>query len=285
MGNSLDPSLPNQWAATMQYNQNQIVQAFPAWSSGTTYTVGQTINYTVDGNTYSSLTNSNTNHIPSATIGTSWALMPVLALTWPTTPTTTSTLMTFPASQSSPVIEWLPATVYGIGSFVMFDGTEYVSLIAVNTGKMPNAVGSTSWAAVSNGTLYMSLINLNMNNNPASTPANWSALTTYAIGNVVAGSDGFNYTSRVNSNLNNNPANNANPTDWTQGAFTAWTTSFIQGGGNQQWLQVGGSSFPVGVGLTPTDITYPLNAGPSSQSQTRKRISLAIVFWLFSRKR
>jgi hypothetical protein len=52
----------------------------------------------------------------------------------------------------------------------------------------------------------------------AVTPASWSSLTSYSINNIVAGSDGYVYTSLVNSNLNNNPASNANPADWSKGA-------------------------------------------------------------------
>ena len=56
--NAVDPSLPNQWSITTTYFQNQIVQVFPAWSGGTSYSQGQTVLYT-DGNVYASLTNGN----------------------------------------------------------------------------------------------------------------------------------------------------------------------------------------------------------------------------------
>lgn len=268
-GNVLDPSLPNQWNATTTYFKNQVVQSFPAWSSLTTYSQGQTITYT-DGNTYTSLINSNLNNIPPNTINTDWALMPVLSLQSVQVPANPQTSAT-PISplQTSPVYEWASSQSYSIGNFVMFDGNEYVSLVNNNIGNYPNAAASTSWAEVTNGTLYMSLIDLNTNNAPASnSPAAWSGSTSYSIGNQVTASDGLTYTSKINSNLNNNPAGNAFPSDWTQGPLTAWTTTFTQGGGNQQWLQIGGTAFPSGVSVGTPNIVYPLGTGPATDLST-----------------
>src|SRR5580704_14810728 len=76
--NALDPSLPNQWAATTQYMQNDVVQQFPAWAVGTTYAAGATVIYT-DGNTYSSVTSGNVGHIPPSS-SSNWWPVPVLIL-------------------------------------------------------------------------------------------------------------------------------------------------------------------------------------------------------------
>lgn len=277
-GNALDPSLPNIWSESQTYNLNQVVQTFPNWSSGTSYSAGSTVLYT-DGNYYSSLTNSNLDNIPASTVGTEWALMPTLIIT-PSGYTVAVGQTELVSTTISPVNEWSAAAVYAIGSYVMFDGNEYVSLVANNTGNAPNAANSTSWAQVSGGTLWMSLFNLNSNNNPTSTPAAWSSATTYSSGNVVAASDGFNYTATsASGNLDQNPANGANPTYWTQDKATAWTSTFTQGGGNQQWLQIGGSAFPAGVGLALPDIVYPLGAGPASDSDT-KNIYMLPAAWL-----
>lgn len=285
-GNGLDPSLPNIWSGSANYQQNQVVQTFPAWSSGTTYSQGQTVLYT-DGNYYSSLINSNHNNIPASTINTDWALMPVLMLQPNAPPPAIGQPQTV-QPQTSPVVEWSAGTwmngvftaqTYSIGSYVMFGGNEYVSLQNNNTGKTPNAANSTYWAEVTGGTLWMSLIKLNINNNPTSTPATWSSVTTYTTGNVVAASDGYNYTATAaGGNLGQNPANNANPTYWTQGGLTAWTSTFTQGGGNQQWTQIGGSQFPYGVGLTTLNLIYPLGAGPSSDQSTRNVFALPANF-------
>jgi hypothetical protein len=44
---------------------------------------------------------------------------------------------------------------------------------------------------------------------------------------------------------------------------------FVQGGGNQQWLQIGGAAFPGGVGLAELNIIYPLGTGPLADDRTR----------------
>lgn len=263
-GNTLDPSLPNLWETGSTYFNGQVVQAFPAWSSATTYSAGQAVTY--NGQTYASITNGNTDNVPLGAPSL-WAPMPTLGLILSSFPSTQSTT---PFSAPSPVIEWDPGIVYWAGVFVMFDGAEYVSLVAPNIGNVPNQADSTAWAAVSGGTLYMSLINLNIGNDPASTPAPWSSATTYAAGNQVSASDGIIYTSKINGNLNNNPANDASPTAWLNtGVLVPWTTSFTGGGGNSQWLQVGGAALGAGgVGVAYAPILYPIGTGPATDNST-----------------
>jgi hypothetical protein len=262
--NALDPSLPNQWSVSTTYFKNDVVQVFAAWSSLTTYAAGQTIKYT-DGNVYASLVAGNLNNIPTATLLTKWALVPVEILPSLPAPTTQPP----PPAITSPVIEWAQTTTYSIGAFVLFNGTEYVSIANNNTGNFPTAAASTFWAAVTLGTNYMSLIDLNYGNSPANAPALWAAGTTYALGNQVGGSDGVIYQSLANGNIGNNPTTDGGVHWSNTGVLNPWTTNFIQGGGNQQWLQIGGSASPSGVGLSELSIVYPLGAGPSTQEATR----------------
>jgi hypothetical protein len=265
-GNAVHPSLPNQWNSSTTYFQNQVVQSFPAWAVGTTYTPGQTVTYT-DGNTYSSLTSGNVGNIPP--LSANWALVPVLSLTSQTVPEVSFNV---PPS-SSPVIEWAQATTYSACAFVMFNGTEYLA-IATSTGQFPDASGSTFWAPLTLGTLYMSLLNLNFGNNPANAPVLWASGTSYSIGNQVGGSDGNIYTSTANSNLNNNPVTDGGA-HWTNtGILNPWTTVFTQGGGNDQWMQIGGAKFPSGVSLSTFNIIYPRGAGPSWQASTKNAFRL-----------
>jgi hypothetical protein len=260
--NAVDPSLPNQWISTTTYYKNQVVQVFPAWAVGTTYSQGQTVNYT-DGNVYSSLTNGNIGHIPPSS-PTFWALVPTLILQTQPVPVTQPIV----PPQSSPVIEWAVGTVYSAGAFVMFNGVEYLSILGNNFGNYPNAAGSTFWIAVTSGTFYMSLIDFNINNNPASAPALWASGVTYVLNNLVGGPDGFIYKSLTNGNVGNNPL--TSPGFWLNtGVLNPWTTAFVGGGGNAMWLLIGGSSFPNGVGLSTMNILYPVGSGPLSQSTTR----------------
>jgi hypothetical protein len=261
-GNALDPSLRNVWSAQAVYFQNNVVIVYPAWAGGTTYAAGATVTYT-DGNTYSSLVAGNVGNAP-ATSPAQWALTPILSLVSQQVPVVTAVQ----PPTASPVIEYASGTVYSLGSFTLFASKEYVSLQSNNTGNQPNLPGSSAyWAQLSGGTLYMSLFDLNANNNPANAPALWASGTSYSIGNTVGGSDGIIYTSLTNANLGNNPANGASPSNWSAGGLLPWTTVFTQGGGNQQWLQIGGASFPAGVALQTLDlVSWPIGSGPLSQT-------------------
>ena len=264
--NPVHPALPNQWSTQTSYFKTQVVQQFPAWASGTTYSQGQSVLYT-DGNVYSSLTNSNHNNIPPSS-ASSWAMQPVLTIGTPLVPVGMFPQPALP--QTTPIAEWAQETTYSIGSFVMFNGSVYVSLVNSNLGAFPNAAASTSWVVTTGGTLYLSLIDVNIGNSPALQPALWAVGTTYASGAVVGElSTGLEYVSQVNSNTGNDPALD-NGTNWkTNNVALPWSPTFVQGGGNQFWLQIGGASFPSGVGLSGITIVYPLSSGPTWQLTTR----------------
>jgi hypothetical protein len=264
-GNTLDPSLPNQWSVSTVYMKNDVVQAFPAWAGGTNYSQGQTVSYT-DGNIYTSITNGNIGNTPS-TSPTKWQQVPIITLASLTVPAV-SAISPVPSS-TTPVAEWNQATTYGLGAIVLFNTKEYVSILANNTGNFPNATGSTFWVAMTGGVSYMSLIDINCGNNPANAPALWASGTTYAINNLVGGSDGIIYKSLGNGNLGNNPITDGGVHWQNTGTLNPWTTVFTQGSGNQQWLQIGGAAFPAGVGLVELNIVYPLGSGPLSQDRTR----------------
>jgi hypothetical protein len=273
-GNTLDPSLPNQWSVSTVYTKNVVVQAFPAWSGGTTYSQGQTVSFT-DGNIYTSLTNANLNNAPN-TSPAQWALVPVITLASLTVPAV-SAVSPVPAF-ATPVAEWNQANTYALGNVVMFNGTEYVSILANNTGNFPSAAGSTFWVAMTGGVLYMSLIDLNLGNNPANAPALFAIGTTYAINALVGASDGVIYKSLSNGNVGHDPTTDAGVHWLNTGVLLPWTTVFTQGAGNQQWRQIGGAAFPSGVGLAELNIVYPLGSGPLSQDRTRNVFRLPAGF-------
>lgn len=176
-GNAVHPALPDQWNVNAVYMTNQVVQRFPNWSSGTTYSQGQGVLYT-DGNVYVSLVNGNLNHIPPSS-GAQWQLMTVLQLGSLTAPAQVPSL-TLP--QSSPIIEWAQGGVYSLGSFVMFNGLVYMSTANSNTGNFPTV---SNWVQVSNGTLYMSTVDLNWGNDPATDAAHWTSSFTQGGGNPL----------------------------------------------------------------------------------------------------
>lgn len=126
---------------------------------------------------------------------------------------------------------------------------------------------------------YMSLIDLSTNQQPNLAPAAWSASTTYTIGQHVYNPvDGVIYSSIGSGNLNNNPATDLG-VHWTNtGVLCPWTTIIPGGTGSLKWLEIGGAEFPFGVGLTTLNITYPIGAGPSSQSSTSNVFRLPAGF-------
>ena len=254
-GNSVHPAIPNQWATNTVFYNNDVVQTFPAWASGTTYSQGQGVSYT-DGNTYVSLVSSNIGNTPSTSTA-KWQLMPVLSLASQSVPITS--LVQLPTS--SPIAEWSYLTTYSAGAFVMFAAKTWLA-IAASTNQLPSAAGSTYWVQVTNGTAYMSLMDLNSGNDPRTTTvAAWSSVTSYSIGNTVTGSNNVIYTSVTNSNLNNDPVADSG-TNWsTANVLSPWTTVFTLGSGNPLWIQIGGAQFPNGVGLSVFDIVSPLSAG------------------------
>lgn len=214
-GNAVHPALSNQWSVNTIYKTDDVVQVFPAYNAGTTYSKGQSVLYT-DGNVYSSLVDSNTGHTPPSS-GSFWALMPMLTLTSQLMPTSS-----FPAPvnlPTTPIDEWNITQTYSIGGFVLYNATVYLSLTNSNSGNNP-ATSSSNWVACTGGTTYMSMVDLNQGNAPATSP-------------------------------------------------TQWTTTFTLGGGNSLWLQIGGSAFPNGVGLSALVVNYPVGSGPFSQTWSR----------------
>jgi hypothetical protein len=113
---------------------------------------------------------------------------------------------------------------------------------------------------------YMSLIDLNLNNEPDLAPALFNIATTYAAGTKVGGSDGVIYQSIGSGNVGHDPTLDGG-VHWTNtGVLNPWTTSFVGGSGSLKWLLIGGTAFPNGVGLTTLNIVYPQGTGPSTES-------------------
>lgn len=272
-GNVVHPAMPNLWSTNTTYRKDQVVVVYPAWSSLTTYSQGQTVQYT-DGNIYSSLTNGNLNNIPAA-LGANWVLMPTLVLATQQVPASSFSSVALPTI--TPIAEWNEQTSYSAGGFVLFNSKIYLA-IANSTGAFPNAAASTSWVATTGGTPYLSLIDANLGNNPANAPGLWASGTTYAINALVCGSDGFIYKSLGNGNVGNNPTTDGGVHWQNTGVANPWTAVFTQGQGNPLWMQIGGAAFPAGVGIEPLSVNWPLGCGPASQTWTRNAFRLPAGF-------
>lgn len=171
-------------------------------------------------------------------------------------------------------------TAAGDGSYRV-----YKSLISGNSD-VPSV--ATAWSgtatyfkgqvATFNSVAYMSLIDLNTNNEPDLAPAAWASGTTYSSGQKVAGSDGMIYQSSANGNLGNDPTTDG-AIHWTNtNVLAPWTTSFTGGTGSINWLEVGGAEFPGGVALIYQPPIYPVGAGPASQIATNNVFALPNSF-------
>lgn len=86
-------------------------------------------------------------------------------------------------------------------------------------------------------TVYRSLIDLNVNQAPASTyHAAWAVATTYTTGDKVVATNGYIYTSVGAGNTGNDPLYDISATYWTKGALAAWTTDTTgRGTGSTNW--------------------------------------------------
>jgi hypothetical protein len=125
---------------------------------------------------------------------------------------------------------------------------------------------------------YMSLIDLNLNNEPDLAPVLWAVGTTYAAAAKVGGSDGNIYQSVGSGNIGHDPTTDGGA-HWTNtGVLNPWTTVFVGGHGSLNWLLIGGTGSPSGVALAILDIIYPIGSGPSSQSSTSNAFRMPAGF-------
>jgi hypothetical protein len=253
-GNADNPSAASVWNSTATYYQNQIATFFPNWSSATTYAFGAGV--TFNGIPFISIIAGNTDNPPAGSV--EWMQLPL-----------TST-----GGVQEP--DWNVATFYPVNSIVNFGGVLFIAS-AQSTGLVPpNNPGS--WMAVSGGVAYMSLFDLNINQEPDLAPPLWSATVTFSIGAKVGGSDGQIYISLANFNVGVDPTTNGGAVWQPTGILNPWTTVFVSGTGSRNWRQIGGPEFPMGVTVAPLNIIYPIGAGPSSQATTRNTFVLPAGF-------
>lgn len=253
------------WAALRAIDTDTMLLAAALWSASTTYFVGSIVSDANGGLWISNIPN-NIGFEPETTPHWDAYFGPMTASLYDS------------------------STTYYTGELVYTaagDGTNRVYQSRQNANA-DNPATATAWDATvtysKNQTVtrssiaYQSVIDLNIGNDPALLHALWLIGTTYATGNQVIGSDGVIYTSLINGNIGNNPVTD-NGTHWTgAGLFSPWTATFVGGTGSNKWLQVGGAEFPGGATLTTMNITYPLGAGPSSQSGTRNVYRLPAGF-------
>lgn len=192
--NGVSPTLPAAWLATNVYFKDQVVVVFPLYNAGTTYAAGATV-VDANGNFWTSVQSGNVGHTPSSS-SAFWTAYPAPAQ-YPggTAPNYTGYLYpptgggppasTGQAAQSasSGILEWSPATSYSAGALADYKQTQYVAIGAAANLNLTPSANPASWAPISGGTYYQSLVDLNTNQPPASSPGAWTSALTETASN------------------------------------------------------------------------------------------------------
>ena len=244
-------------------DNNTMLLAPSLWAPSTTYFVGSIVADQADSLWISNLPNNLGND-------------PLLTTFWDP--------YTGPLSVS--LYDSTGGTSYSTGEVVYTapgDGTNKVFLSLID-GNSDNPATATAWNSTStyfknqivtfNSVAYMSLIDLNTNNEPDLAPALWAIGTTYSTGQKVGASNGLIYQSVTNGNVGNDPTLDSGA-HWTStGVLNPWTTVFTGGSGSVNWLEIGGSDFPSGVAITTLNVSYPQGAGPAPDTFSKNAFLL-----------
>ncbi len=145
----------------------------------------------------------------------------------------------------------------------------YMSLTNANTDTPGTATTYDATAqykqddAVSyTGSQWRSLLAVNTGNTPADGPLAWSSTTIYAGADTVAGSDDYIYSSVAGSNTGNDPTTDGG-IHWTNtGTLKAWARTPTLVASSLNWR-------PLLATLENVVTVYPVGAGPSTQESTR----------------
>ena len=170
--------------------------------------------------------------------------------------------------------QWSATAIYFKNQVVSYLNVLYISLLHGNTNQTPTAgswwaiyvptyAGGTTYNAgafvIASTVLYQSRVGSNTGNTPASSATQWMTMnaawavgTTYQLNQTVIYS-GILYQSTIASNLGHTPG--------TDGNWTPTVTN--QAYGSNQWLQL-----PTTTTISPLQISYPISAGPASQTAT-----------------
>lgn len=170
---------------------------------------------------------------------------------------------------------WSATQIYFKNQVVDFSGTLYISLLNGNINQEPDTqtswwsayvqayAGGTTYNAgdfvTSVGVLYQSRVAANVGHTPASSTTQWMAMgATWAVGTTYNKNQtvtylGVLYQSTIASNLAHTPGTDSN---WT-------STVTNRAYGSNKWLQL-----PTTTTISSLQISYPLSAGPASQTAT-----------------
>ncbi len=156
--NGQDPRDPSEWQEEVQYSKDQIVLYQAPYNAGTTYIAGAVVQYNdVD---YISLSAGNVGHEPDVS-PTYWQIVPATIAP----------------------LYWDETVAYTQYEWVTYSGTNYICLAAAgSTNQIPSS-NPTVWLAQGSGTTYISLVDFNENNEPDTSPTQWSSTVPLGTAN------------------------------------------------------------------------------------------------------
>lgn len=129
------------------------------------------------------------------------------------------------------------------------------------------------------GSTYISLVDLNVDNTPASAYALYVAATTYASGNHVITLDGAIWLSQASANTGNNPATD-DGTHWQRVSSSPYVQPWLVITGiattNTSWRLY--DNLALSSSLKKPSFIYPAGAGPMSQDGSRNVYMLPAGF-------
>lgn len=187
---------------------------------------------------------------------------------------------------------WSSGTAYAMNDIVIGDDTQvYMSTATTNTGNIPSS-SPAQWVLYFGPCVSTEFV------------TTWGAGFTYIAGDHTVGSDGVVYTSQVNANINHNPVGDGG-THWAVATDSTVQTNvtFYVGElvhiGSTMYLSLqnnnGDGGTVSGDGLSPPSATwqtmttapslallnfmYPIGAGPSSDFRTKNVYRLPLG-WL-----
>jgi hypothetical protein len=183
---------------------------------------------------------------------------------------TTSMRVTFSA--------WASGTSYNFGAVVTYNGVIYYSLVASNMGNTPGT-DYVNWAQYFGPVVALPWAS----GSSQGGPVEWSSTTNYALGDQAIGSDGYLYASAVNGNLNNNPTTDGG-VHWTKIGLAPTPNPYYSGElvydtSNNVYLSLIDNNIDqppssnwytlTGATLTEIQFLYPVGSGPATQSSSR----------------
>lgn len=297
----LDPTSMPTAPLSITQSLPSMVLVPPAWDAGVEYDFGA-IATTSDGQVWLNIQPANTGQAPGGAGVTTWdtyfgsmCVQPYdttgstaylagdLVYTSPGDGTTQvfKSLVGANAVDPRTAADWGLTIAYAKGQPVMQDGFYFESTFNLNIGNQPGVYGAWDNAityaigdvvAASDRFLYTALL-VNTGADPTVSPSDWSKgnrrgtwplwndSTTYAAGDEVAAVDGLVYRSATSNNIGHDPQSDT--TNWgATGRKNPWTYAFSGTTGSLQWVNLDAD-------VASIDLTYPIGAGPSCQSETR----------------